>query len=130
MELEYDKALLVLHPLGISATSAILLALWNRYALISGWAYAFLFASWIVWLTGIVATLLSFRFSIALNHRVIELLVAEELPTGDDEVIKEWDQRNAWATHLSGIFFVLGVIFAAIFLTIVCTTTVPNSGKS
>jgi hypothetical protein len=130
MELEYDKALLILHPLGISATSALLVALWGRSATISGWANACLFASWIVWLLGIIATLLSFRFSIALNRRVLELLVEDKLPTGNDEAIKKWDGRNTLATHLSGFLFILGVILAASFIAIVCTTTTPNSAKT
>jgi hypothetical protein len=61
MELEYDKALLVLHPLGISVTSALFVALLNSASIVHHRNY--LFGSWFVWMGGVVFTLASFRLS-------------------------------------------------------------------
>jgi hypothetical protein len=124
MELEHDKALLILHPLGISVTSSLLVALWNKNAAISPLAYVFMFASWLVWLGGIIATLASFRMSVLLHQRVLQFLLANKDPGNDDEV-KRRNRRNSQATSSSGAAFVLGVLFAAISIAIICTSGKP-----
>jgi hypothetical protein len=65
MELEYDKALLALHPLGISVSAA----LYNQMlaAKITIQSVYILHWSWVVWILGIVATLVSFRTSVKAN---------------------------------------------------------------
>jgi hypothetical protein len=120
MELEYDKALLILHPLGISVTSGLLVALWNNSATILPLAYACLYLAWIAWVLGIIATLRSFRISVDLHSRVLDFLRDNKDPTGDDAV-ETYNRRNRWVTRFSGIAFVFGVSLAAIFLAIVCT---------
>lgn len=122
MELEYDKALLILHPLGISVTSSLLVALWNKAATIPPLAYGFMFVAWLMWLAGIIATLASFRISVALHQRVLDFLLADKNPSGDESV-KSRDRQNTLATRSSGAAFVLGVLLAAISLAIICTTS-------
>src|SRR5258706_14564881 len=58
MELEYDKALLVLHPLGISVTSALFVSLLNAKAVIPD--RSLLFISWSIWTAGVILILASF----------------------------------------------------------------------
>lgn len=125
MELEYDKALLVLHPLGISVTTSLLVALWNKNATISPIAYGSMFAAWAVWLAGIIATLASFRISLALHQRVLDFLLEDKNPAGDPEVESK-DHQNTWAARISGGAFVFGILLAAISLAIIFTT----GGKS
>jgi hypothetical protein len=121
MELEYDKALLILHPLGISVTSGLLVALWNNHATITPFAYLCMYLAWVAWLVGIVATLASFRISVALHQRVLRFLLADQNPTGDDGV-ESGNRWNTRATYCSGIAFVTGVLLAAISLIIISTT--------
>jgi hypothetical protein len=70
MELEYDKALLALHPLGISVSAALHnQMIGSKVKIHSVWL---LHAAWMVWGLGIIATLLSFRTSVLANERALE----------------------------------------------------------
>ncbi len=113
MELEYDKALLVLHPLGISVTSGLLVGLLNAHAVIKD--YLFLYLAWITWILGIAMTLRSFQLS-AKMHRIAADEWSENREPNEHAQIKSlsyWVGRlNLW----SGGALVLGITFAAIFL--------------
>jgi hypothetical protein len=70
MELEYDKALLALHPLGITVTAG----LYNQMTaaklkIHSEWS---LYLSWSAWILGLVATLLSFQTSVHANREALD----------------------------------------------------------
>jgi hypothetical protein len=69
MELEYDKALLALHPLGISVSAALHnQMIGSKVKIHSVWL---LHVAWMVWGLGIIATLLSFRTSVLANERAL-----------------------------------------------------------
>src|SRR5260370_37533574 len=66
MELEFDKALLALHPLGITVSAALynqLIA--SKIPIRSQWC---IFSAWIFWILGITSTLVSFRTSVISNR--------------------------------------------------------------
>jgi hypothetical protein len=113
MELEYDKALLALHPLAISVTSALVVALWNNRAEVP--SYFFIHCAWVVWIFGITATLLSFRLSAKLHILAVQDWIAAKDPHGNQQITRlaRWVERMNW---FSGGALVLGIISASLFL--------------
>jgi len=113
MELEFDKALLALHPLAITISAALYNQLVaakipsrNRWLVLVAWGF---------WILGIICTLLSFRTSVISNRRNLDRFDEGELHASN--------YRDAWAdcatsilTYGSMFSFVVGVIFAAAFL--------------
>ena len=113
MELEYDKALLVLHPLGISVTSALFVALLNSGSVIHHRNY--LFGSWFIWMVGVVLTLASFVLSARL-HKAACAQWQENKDPDKDPSVKCLGFWTGLTTFGSGILFVLGILLAAVFL--------------
>jgi len=113
MELEYDKALLVLHPLGISVTSALFVALLNSGSIIHHRNY--LFGSWFIWMAGVVFTLASFVLSARL-HKAACAQWEENNDPDKDPTVKCLGFWTGLATYGSGILFVIGIFLASVFL--------------
>jgi hypothetical protein len=113
MELEYDKALLVLQPSGITVTSALLVGLLNAHAVISD--YSCLYLAWTTWIIGITSTLASFQISAAI-HRLAANDWALNKEPHDNETIKYLGVWLKTTNLASGGAFVLGIIFASLFL--------------
>ena len=117
MELEYDKALLALHPLGISVTAA----LYNQMigAKVEIHSVWLLHSAWIAWGFGIFATLLSFRSSIRANSIALD---QHDLELNDQDQDVDANHKSGWRTLTvfcnwsSGGLFVIGVALAAFFL--------------
>jgi hypothetical protein len=110
MELEYDKALLALHPLGISVTAALYnQMIGSKVEIHSTWLLHF---AWAAWVAGILATVLSFRSSI--------LAISVALDQHDED--QPANRKSVWQTVTvicnwsSGLLFVIGVALAAFFL--------------
>jgi hypothetical protein len=115
MELEYDKALLVLQPLGISVTSALLVALWNNHAKID--SYFFIYLSWILWILGIAATLASFRLSAKLQTQAVVEWIENRDPH-NKHTIKVLGCIVEYLNWASGGLFVAGILSAGLFLSL------------
>lgn len=113
MELEYDKALLVLHPLGISVTSALFVSLLNAKAAIPD--RTLLFVSWSIWTLGVILILASFAISAKMQQVAIRQWEDREDPS-QNSLIKTLGFWNAIATYGSGVLFVVGIFVAAVFL--------------
>jgi hypothetical protein len=114
MELEYDKALLVLHPLGISVSAALYGQILASKVKIH--SVGLLHLAWIAWIFGIIATLGSFRTSVLANEDALE--------KHDTGAGAEANQKPVMTERLttifnwsSGILFVAGVILAALFFS-------------
>ena len=122
MELEFDKALLALHPLGITVSAALynqLIA--SKIPIRSQWC---IFSAWIFWILGITSTLVSFRTSVISNRRNLDRF--------DEETLDHSNYKDAWSdfataslTWGSMFCFVLGVVFAAAFLLSQASSTLP-----
>lgn len=113
MELEYDKALLVLHPLGISVTSALFVSLLNAKTEIPN--RSLLFISWSIWTLGVIFILASFAVSAKLQQVAIKEWEDRKNPN-KNPLIKNLGIWNAITTYGSGILFVIGICVAAVFL--------------
>jgi hypothetical protein len=114
MELEYDKALLVLHPLGISVSAALYGQMLGSKVPIR--SVGLLHWAWIAWILGIIATLGSFRTSVLANRDALE--------KHDSQEHADFNYQPGIAERLtvifnwsSGVLFVIGVILAALFLS-------------
>jgi hypothetical protein len=112
MELEYDKALLTLHPLGISVSAALYnQMIGSNVKIHSVWL---LHIAWIAWILGIITTLGSFRTSIFANRTAL-----------DEHDIGQQASDKAGTPNLlttifnwsSGILFIAGVVLSALFLS-------------
>jgi hypothetical protein len=122
MELEFDKALLALHPLGITVSAALynqLIA--SKIPIGSQWC---IFSAWIFWILGITSTLVSFRTSVISNRRNLDRF--------DEETLDHSNYKDAWSdcattslTWGSMFCFVLGVVFAAAFLLLQASSPLP-----
>lgn len=122
MELEFDKALLALHPLGITVSAALynqLLA--SKIPVRSQWC---IFSAWIFWILGMTSTLVSFRTSVISNRRNLDRF--------DEETLDHSNYKDAWSdcattslTWGSMFCFALGVVFAAAFLISQAPPTLP-----
>jgi hypothetical protein len=114
MELEYDKALLALHPLGISVSAALYNQMIGlKVQIHSLWL---LYFAWIAWGLGIIATLGSFRTSVCANRNALEKYDVGEHTDANHRL----GMANALTTILnwsSGALFVIGVGLAALFLS-------------
>jgi hypothetical protein len=111
MELEYDKALLALHPLGISVSAALHnQMIGSKVKIHSVWL---LHVAWMVWGLGIIATLLSFRTSVLANERALEK--HDQAQLSDANYLAGWHTVTTICNWSSGILFVSGVILAALF---------------
>jgi hypothetical protein len=114
MELEYDKALLALHPLGISVSAA----LYNQMlaAKITIQSVYLLHWSWVVWIGGIFATLASFRTSVRANQLALDQHdLGQQL---DENCEAKWyDLLTTFCNIASGLLFVAGVCLAALFFS-------------
>jgi len=114
MELEYDKALLLLHPLGITVTAG----LYNqmiaaKMKMHSEWL---LYLSWSAWTLGLIATLWSFQSSIHANQKALDRHDAGE--HSDTNYSYGFANRvTGILDWISGIFLIIGVISAALFLS-------------
>ncbi len=113
MELEYDKALLVLHPLGISVTSALFVSLLNSHSVIRH--REILLFAWSIWILGVIATLLSFVLS-AKMHKVAAAEWRENRDPSDKLLVRRLGFWIGVTNYGSGFLFVLGIIVAAVFL--------------
>jgi hypothetical protein len=87
MELEFDKALLALHPLAITISAALYNQLVaatipprNRWLVLVAWGS---------WILGIICTLLSFRTSVISNRRNLDRF--------DEGKLHASNYRDAWA---------------------------------
>jgi hypothetical protein len=113
MELEYEKALLALHPLGISVSAALYNPMiGSKVEVRSAWL---LHLAWTAWVIGITATLLLFRSSIRANSIALD--------QNDEDQRLDANRKSGWQTLTdicnwsSGILFVVGVALAAVFLS-------------
>ena len=110
MELEYDKALLALHPLGISVSAALYNQMLTSKVQIH--AEVLLRLAWFAWGLGIVATLWSFQTSIRANRKALEKYDASaEHGSG------MFERLTTFLNWSSGVLFVAGVALAAWFLS-------------
>jgi hypothetical protein len=114
MELEYDKALLVLHPLGISVSAA----LYNQMiaAKVKIHSVCLLHLSWMAWIIGMGATLLSFRMSVKANRWALELHDRDERWETNRKA-RFYDLLTTICNWSSAALLLIGVILAALFLS-------------
>ena len=114
MELEYDKALLVLHPLGISVSAA----LYNQMvsAKVKIHSVRLLHLAWLAWIIGMLATLVSFRTSIKANRWALELHdLGERWETNSKA--RCYNFRTTFCNWSSGLLLITGVVLVALFLS-------------
>jgi hypothetical protein len=114
MELEYDKALLVLHPLGISVSAA----LYNQMiaAKVKIHSVSLLHWSWLAWIVGMSATLVSFRTSVRANRWALELHDRGERWETNYKA-RCYDLLTTICNWSSAVLLIIGVVLAALFLS-------------
>jgi hypothetical protein len=114
MELEYDKALLALHPLGISVSAA----LYNKMvaAKVKIHSVCMLHWAWLAWIVGMSATLVSFRTSVIANRWALELHYRGE-SWETNRKARRCDFLTTVCNWSSGFLFLIGVALVALFLS-------------
>jgi hypothetical protein len=113
MELEYDKALLVLHPLGISVTSALFVSLLNSNSIIRH--RGILLIAWLIWIVGVIFTLFSFVLSSNM-HKLAAFEWRANREPSENPTVRRLGFWTDFTTYGSGVLFVIGIIAAAVFL--------------